>query len=109
VFVFRLDGKATRRKLAADGRPLVWSRDAQWLLVQEGDTACALRAAGGERRCWDGYRAIALGPDSRHALLGKPPERGDGVDLYIAALGGTRPAAPRLLVKGAAGAATWLP
>ena len=61
LFGFRLDGRAARRKLVA-GIPVAWSADSTWLLVDATDEACALRAAGGEYKCWQDYRALGIGP-----------------------------------------------
>ncbi len=66
---FALDGKAARRKLMDDARVLAWSSDSAWALVQAGDRACVIAAAGGQYKCWKGYRAEAISPDGRFALL----------------------------------------
>jgi hypothetical protein len=107
LFGFRLDGRAARRKLIT-GTPVAWSADSVWLAVDGEDTACVLRAVGGEYKCWDHFRAFAISPDGSLALLGKPPESGSGIDVYLVATAGVRAEKPRLVVEGAA-AATLLP
>ncbi len=101
LFGFRLDGRAARRKLIT-GTPVAWSADSVWLAVDGEETACVLRAVGGEYKCWDHYRALSLSADGSLALLA-----GDG-DVYLAPVTGVRPDKPRLLVQ-AAHAATLLP
>lgn len=66
---FALDGKAARRKLMDDARVVAWSADSAWALVQSTDRACVIAAAGGQYKCWKGFRALALAPDGRFALL----------------------------------------
>lgn len=66
---FALDGKAARRKLMEDAKVRAWSADSAWALVQAGDRACVIAAAGGQYKCWRGYRAEAISPDGRFALL----------------------------------------
>lgn len=107
LFGFRLDGRAARRKLIT-GAPVAWSGDSVWLAVDGEDTACVLRAVGGEYKCWDHFRALALSADGSRALLGKPPESGAGLDVYLVATAGVRAEKPRLLVEGCQ-AATLLP
>ena len=69
LFTFALDGKGARRKVIRDGVPVDWSWDSQWLLVQDGSSACLMRAVGGEYKCWKGYTASAIAPDGSYALL----------------------------------------
>jgi hypothetical protein len=108
LFGFRLDGRGARRKLIT-GTPVTWSGDSAWLAVDGDDTACVLRAVGGEYKCWDHFRALALSRDGSLALLGKPPEGGGpGADIYLVATAGVRADKPRVLVTGAL-AATLLP
>lgn len=107
LFGFRLDGRAARRKLIT-GTPVAWSGDSVWLAVDGEDTACVLRAVGGEYKCWDHFRAFAISADGARALLGKPPEAGAGLDVYLVATAGVRADKPRLLVEAAL-AATLLP
>ncbi len=107
LFGFRLDGRAARRKLIS-GAPVAWSADSAWLAVDGDDTACVIRAVGGEYKCWDHFRAFAIAADGARALLGKPPEAGSGIDVYLVPTSGVRPEKPRLLVQ-AAQAATLLP
>ena len=107
LFGFRLDGRAARRKLIT-GTPVAWSGDSAWLAVDGEDTACVLRAVGGEYKCWDDFRALAVSADGGLALLGKPPESGAAIDIYLVPITGVRPEKPRLLIEGAL-AATLLP
>ncbi|HEU5056894.1 MAG TPA: hypothetical protein VFU21_10235 [Kofleriaceae bacterium] len=107
LFGFRLDGRAARRKLIT-GTPVAWSADSVWLAVDGEDAACVLRAVGGEYKCWDHFRALALSADGSLALLGKPPEAGAGLDIYQVATTGVRRARPRMVVERAL-AATLLP
>jgi hypothetical protein len=69
LFGFALDGKAARRKVIRDGVPVDWSWDSQWLLVQDGGSACVMRAVGGEYKCWKGFTAVSIAPDGSWALL----------------------------------------
>jgi len=66
---FALDGKATRRKAIKDGVAVDWSHDSAWVLVQEGPSACLMRAVGGEYKCWKGYTAASLSPDGKWGLF----------------------------------------
>lgn len=107
LFGFRLDGRAARRKLIP-GAPVAWSADSVWLAVDGEDVACVLRAVGGEYKCWDDFRALAVSADGARALLGKPPDAGAGLDAYLVATTGVRPDKPRLLLESVL-AATLLP
>lgn len=107
LFGFRLDGRAARRKLIT-GTPVAWSADSAWLAVDGEEAACVLRAVGGEYKCWDQFRALAVSADGSLALLGRPPESGTGADVYLVPVTGVRPEKPRLLVESAL-AATLLP
>ena len=66
---FALDGEAARRKVIKDGVPLEWTHDAQWALVQDGASACLLKASGGEYKCWKGYTAASVAPDGKWILV----------------------------------------
>jgi hypothetical protein len=66
---FALDGTAARRKAIRDGLPIEWSHDAQWVLVQDGSSACIMKVSGGQYKCWKGYTAASLSPDGKWALL----------------------------------------
>jgi hypothetical protein len=101
LFGFRLDGRAARRKLIT-GTPVAWSADSAWLAVDGEDTACVLRAVGGEYKCWDHFRALAVSRDGSLALLA------GGGDVYLVPTAGPRASKPRLLVA-ASPAATLLP
>jgi hypothetical protein len=67
--VFALDGTAARRKTIQNGVPIEWSHDSQWVLVQDGSSACIVRATGGQYKCWRGFTAVSIAPDGRYALL----------------------------------------
>jgi hypothetical protein len=70
---FALDGIGARRKGIRAGVPLEWSHDGQWVLVQDGGSACIMRALGGQYKCWRGYTAASIAPDGKYALvLGAP-------------------------------------
>ena len=66
---FALDGEGARRKAIKDGVPLEWSHDAQWVLVQDGASACLMHATGGEYKCWKGYTAASISPDGKFGLV----------------------------------------
>jgi hypothetical protein len=75
LFSFALDGIGARRRLIRDGVALDWSWDSRWLLVQDRDAACIVRAVGGEYKCWKGFTAVSLSTDASYALvLGPPPD-----------------------------------
>ncbi len=67
--MFALDGSAARRKTIQNGVPVQWSHDSQWLLVQDGSSACIMRATGGQYKCWRGFTAVSVSPDGRYALV----------------------------------------
>lgn len=122
---FALDGVGAHRKGMRDGIALSWSHDAVYVLVQDGSSACLVRADGGEFKCWPGFLATSLAPDASYALvLGIPAKTalGDGRDdvpvappagphaLYRAQLGGSAYVEPpHLIARDVDGAAVWLP
>jgi len=65
--------------------------------------ACAVRATGGETKCWDDYVGLAFSPDSTRVLLKK------GTTLYVGKIAGVRPEPPVKLFENVDGAATWVP
>jgi hypothetical protein len=65
--------------------------------------ACAVRATGGETKCWDDYEGLAFSPDSTRVLLRK------GTSLYVGKIAGVRPEPPVKLLDNIDGAATWIP
>jgi dipeptidyl aminopeptidase/acylaminoacyl peptidase len=115
VYVFRLDGKGTRRRLLPEAEPVAWSQDERWVAVQSEKSACLVRSTGGQYKCWKHYDALSVSPDGNYVLLSKHPEEdaeahGDGhMDLYRGERDGVRPAAPRLLQRGVTGPAVWVP
>ena len=68
LMTLQLDGKGARRKAIANGVAVEWSRDAEWVLVQDGASACIMRAGGGQYKCWKGFTASSLASDGRWAL-----------------------------------------
>jgi hypothetical protein len=99
---FDLDGTAARRKGIRNGVALEWSHDNQYVLVQDGTSACLMRANGGQYKCWKGFTAVGLAPDGSYALVLS------GKDLYRAKLDGPYDKPPELVVKDIT-AATWIP
>lgn len=76
LYSFALDGLGARRKTLRDGVPVMWSHDSQWVLVQDGTSACIVRAVGGQYKCWRGFTAVSIAPDGAFALVLGP--RADG-------------------------------
>jgi hypothetical protein len=68
LMTLQLDNRGARRKTIRDGVPVEWSHDSEWLLVQDGASACIMRVAGGQYKCWRGYTAASLSGDGRWAL-----------------------------------------
>jgi hypothetical protein len=68
LMTLQLDGQGARRKAIRDGVAVEWSHDSQWVLVQDGASACIMRATGGQYKCWRGYTAASLSSDGRWAL-----------------------------------------
>jgi len=68
LMTVQLDGQGARRKAIREGVAVEWSHDSQWLLVQDGASACIMRATGGQYKCWKGYTAASLSSDGRWAL-----------------------------------------
>ena len=54
------------------------------------------------------FRALNISADGGRALLGKPPDAGSGIDIYLVPVAGVRADTPKLLVSAAL-AATLLP
>ena len=106
LFGFRLDGQAARRKLGP-GQAVAWSADSAWLAIFDGRTACAVRAVGGEYKCWDKYRPLAIDRDGSWVLLARPP-RGRRLNLFLGRMAGPHPEKPLQLLRGAT-AATLVP
>jgi hypothetical protein len=69
LFGFALDGIAARRKGIRTGIPRSWTHDGQWLVVQEGTSACLMRTLGGQYKCWKGYVAVGAASDGKWALM----------------------------------------
>jgi hypothetical protein len=68
LMTLQLDGKGARRKAIRDGVALEWSHDGQWVLVQDGASACIMRASGGQYKCWKGFTAASVSSDGRWGL-----------------------------------------
>ena len=66
---FALDGEGARRKGIKAGVPVEWSHDNEWVLVQDGGSACLMRAMGGQYKCWKGYTAASIASDGSWALV----------------------------------------
>jgi len=66
---FQLDNKGAKRKSIQNGVALDWSHDSEWVLVQDGASACIMRAEGGQYKCWRGYTAASLSSDGRWGLV----------------------------------------
>jgi hypothetical protein len=66
---FALDGVGARRKGIRAGVAVEWSHDNQWVLIQDGGSACIMRAIGGQYKCWRGYTAVSIAPDGSYALV----------------------------------------
>ncbi len=107
LFGFRLDGQAARRKLGP-GQAVAWSADSVWLAIFDGKTACAVRAVGGEYKCWDKYRPISLDRNGSWVLLARPP-KGRRLDLFIGRMAGPHPEKPIPLTLRGVSTATLVP
>ena len=68
LMTLALDGHGARRKAIRDGVAVEWSHDSQWVLVQDGGSACIMRANGGQYKCWRGFTAASLSSDGRWGL-----------------------------------------
>lgn len=100
MFGFRLDGQGVRRKLGF-GVPVSWSADSVWLAVGGDNIACAVRAVGGEYKCWDRFRALAIAHDGSWLLIAKPPgSKPRRLDLFLGRVGGPRVEKPLKLIRG---------
>ncbi len=114
---FALDGQAARRKGLPTALPLQWSHDNQYVLMQDGNAACLVRAMGGQYKCWKGYIAVSVAPDGSYALVlgqreGKPATGAlpsGPLALYRAKLAGPYDETPALVTKLVDGAAVWIP
>jgi hypothetical protein len=108
LYALALDGKGIRRRLNAGGIPVSWSVDSEWLVVQDGERACVVRAVGGQHRCWKGYRALGVDAEVKELLMFGGKAGKDGArDLYRGSLAGAHNAAPRRVLRGVM-AASWL-
>ncbi|MCW5801955.1 MAG: hypothetical protein KIT31_06170 [Deltaproteobacteria bacterium] len=124
---FALDGVGARRKGLPRGVPVEWSHDGQWILVQDADSACILRALGGQYKCWKGFHGAGLAPDGSYALLIGPAKGGTPVapttsatddlafapppaslPLWRGVLNGPNNAPPTQVTATVDGAAVWL-
>jgi hypothetical protein len=93
LMTVQLDGQGARRKAIRDGVAVEWSHDAQWILIQDGASACIMRASGGQYKCWKGFTAASISSDGHWGLvLGNR----DGSRKQVAAKPAkpTKPAAP---------------
>ena len=94
LMVFSLDGEAARRKAIKNGVPVEWSHDSQWVLVQDGASACIMKSAGGEYKCWRGYTAASIAPDGKFALVLGNRDGSKQAPAKPAKRGGKGPAKP---------------
>ena len=69
LMTVQLDGQGARRKAIRDGVAVEWSHDAQWILIQDGASACIMRASGGQYKCWKGYTAASISSDGHYGLV----------------------------------------
>jgi hypothetical protein len=69
LYTFSLDGQGARRKVIRHAVPIEWSWSSRWVLVQDQDSACVMRAVGGEYKCWKGFTAASIAPDGAWALV----------------------------------------
>jgi len=69
LMTLQLDGQGARRKAIRAGVAVEWSHDSQWILVQDGASACIMRAIGGQYKCWKGFTAASLSSDGRWGLV----------------------------------------
>lgn len=69
LMTVQLDAGGARRKTIRDGVAVEWSHDSQWLLLQDGGSACIVRATGGQYKCWQGYTAASLSSDGHWGLV----------------------------------------
>jgi hypothetical protein len=100
LMTVQLDGQGARRKAIRDGVAVEWSHDAQWILVQDGASACIMRATGGQYKCWKGFTAASISSDGHWGLvLGNR----DGSKKQVAA----KPAKPATKPAAAAAAKPW--
>ena len=106
LVTFKVGGTKARRVLLRDAVPVSWSANGQWLLIGLGESACIIRAVGGQYKCWTGYLPLAIAGDGSQAVLGKPGAT--RTDLYRGQLAGARAEAPALLVRDVDGPAAWL-
>ncbi len=129
LMTFDLDGTGARRKAIRKGVPLDWSFDNEYVLVQEGTSACLMRANGGQYKCWKGFTAVSIAPDGSYALVlghrdgGRltneptsklddtpaPPPKKVPLSLFRAQLAGAFTIKPILVTKVVDGAAVWVP
>jgi len=102
LFGFRLDGHGARRKLGP-GTPIAWSADSVWLAIFDQDIACAVKAVGGEYKCWNKYRPLAIDHDGSWMLIAKPFKgRSQRLDLFLAEVAGPHSEKPLKVLSGAA-------
>ena len=106
LYSFLFDGKGVRRKLVTEAVPVAWSADSTWLVLTRKKRGCVVRAAGGQYRCFDGFRALGISPDLKDALLVSGKK--SSLTLFRADLGGARSAKPVVMRKNVHGAAVWL-
>ena len=108
LYTFKLDGRGFKRKLGSDSVPKLWSGDSAWVLLQNGDAGCIVRAVGGQYKCWAGYEILSFGVEMKQVLLGKRLSKRK-LKLFRASLGGPNPRPPKPMRITATATAIWVP
>ena len=109
LYTLALNGAGARRRLAgADAIPHSWSWDSEWVAVREQGRACAVRAVGGEYRCWEGFVPQSIDGESNQFLMIRSMEPGQPGDLFVVDLSGAHKKEPSQIASNIQ-AAEWLP
>jgi hypothetical protein len=107
VATFSLTKKSARRTLMQAADALAFSADSSWLALQQERDACAVRAVGGQYKCWRHYRAIDVSSHGFSLLMRKSSD--DDAALYIGEVAGPEARKPRRILDGTSGAAAFWP
>ncbi|MBK9072724.1 MAG: hypothetical protein IPL79_17240 [Myxococcales bacterium] len=103
LFSLRLDGASAKRRSTHDAKPIAWSEDAQWVLVQDDDKACIIAATGGHYRCFEHHTALDISPSGEWALM----REATGGKLLRGQRSGTKAPPPVAISSDAATLAIW--
>jgi len=103
LFSLRLDGASGKRRSTHDAKPIAWSEDAQWVLVQDDDKACIIAATGGHYRCFEHHTALDVSPSGEWALM----RDATGGKLLRGQRSGTKAPPPVVIASDAATLAIW--